>query len=224
MIPPLTKWINDIKVKLGFSRTMTAAGADVVDAVNKHSDQIEELDGYLQVKTLSCSSLDNLKSELLSVVSNLAQYRSAYITFYVSDVTTGFITGENYAGTLYVDYKNGSDLVFSTVVSGKHGEVISIGYDFGTWTINNLKDNVIFRDYNFQNITSTTPGEMIQTTINIAISGYTPVAVTVSSTWDEEQWIHTCKLNNTTAVLKSYHLGSTGSTISGFIKVVYIKV
>lgn len=51
MIPPLTKWINDIKVKLGFSRTMTAAGADVVDAVNKHSDQIANLGDTIALKT-----------------------------------------------------------------------------------------------------------------------------------------------------------------------------
>lgn len=31
---PLAKWIDDIKSKLGFDRTMTATGADVVDAVN----------------------------------------------------------------------------------------------------------------------------------------------------------------------------------------------
>ena len=44
--PPYTKWINDIKTKLGFNRTMTASGADVVDAVNKQSQQIEDLGPY----------------------------------------------------------------------------------------------------------------------------------------------------------------------------------
>lgn len=43
MKPPYTKWINDIKTKLGFNRTMTASGADVVDAVNKQSQQIGTL-------------------------------------------------------------------------------------------------------------------------------------------------------------------------------------
>ena len=38
--PPYTKWINDIKTKLGFNRTMTASGEDVVDAVNKQAQQI----------------------------------------------------------------------------------------------------------------------------------------------------------------------------------------
>lgn len=41
--PPYTKWINDIKTKLGFNRTMTASGADVVDAVNKQAQQIDEV-------------------------------------------------------------------------------------------------------------------------------------------------------------------------------------
>lgn len=41
--PPYTKWINDIKTKLGFSRTMTASGEDVVDAVNKQSASIDDL-------------------------------------------------------------------------------------------------------------------------------------------------------------------------------------
>ena len=41
--PPYTKWINDIKTKLGFTRTMTASGADVVDAVNKQAAEIANL-------------------------------------------------------------------------------------------------------------------------------------------------------------------------------------
>lgn len=44
--PPYTKWINDIKTKLGFNRTMTASGEDVVDAVNKQAQQIEDLGPY----------------------------------------------------------------------------------------------------------------------------------------------------------------------------------
>lgn len=44
--PPYTKWINDIKTKLGFNRTMTASGEDVVDAVNKQADEITDLGPY----------------------------------------------------------------------------------------------------------------------------------------------------------------------------------
>ena len=67
MIPPLTKWINDIKVKLGFSRTMTAAGADVVDAVNKHSDQIGDL---TDLDTTNDYNLVAAINELHSVQNN----------------------------------------------------------------------------------------------------------------------------------------------------------
>ena len=40
--PPYTKWINDIKTKLGFNRTMTASGEDVVDAVNKLTEKADK--------------------------------------------------------------------------------------------------------------------------------------------------------------------------------------
>ena len=40
---PILHYINEIKNKLGFGRTMTASGADVVDAVNRQSDQIGDL-------------------------------------------------------------------------------------------------------------------------------------------------------------------------------------
>ena len=43
---PIPHIINTIKTKLGFDRTMTASGEDVVDAVNKQSQQIEDLGPY----------------------------------------------------------------------------------------------------------------------------------------------------------------------------------
>ena len=43
---PIPHIINTIKTKLGFDRTMTASGEDVVDAVNKQSQQIDELGPY----------------------------------------------------------------------------------------------------------------------------------------------------------------------------------
>ena len=40
---PIPHIINQIKTKLGFDRTLTASGEDVVDAVNKQSQQIGTL-------------------------------------------------------------------------------------------------------------------------------------------------------------------------------------
>lgn len=40
---PIPRFIQEIKTKLGFDRTMTAPGADVVDAVNKQAGQIVTL-------------------------------------------------------------------------------------------------------------------------------------------------------------------------------------
>ena len=51
--PPYTKWINDIKTKLGFNRTMTASGEDVVDAVNK---QYEALNGLLKTTSFTVTT------------------------------------------------------------------------------------------------------------------------------------------------------------------------
>lgn len=43
---PIPHIINTIKTKLGFDRTMTAPGEDIVDAVNKQSQQIDDLGPY----------------------------------------------------------------------------------------------------------------------------------------------------------------------------------
>lgn len=40
---PIPRFIQEIKTKLGFDRTMTAPGEDIVDAVNKQSQQIANL-------------------------------------------------------------------------------------------------------------------------------------------------------------------------------------
>lgn len=41
---PIPHFIQEIKTKLGFDRAMTASGEDVVDAVNKQSQQIGTLE------------------------------------------------------------------------------------------------------------------------------------------------------------------------------------
>ena len=40
---PIPHFINQIKTKLGFDRTLTASGEDVVDAINKQSQQLTNL-------------------------------------------------------------------------------------------------------------------------------------------------------------------------------------
>lgn len=57
--PPYTKWINDIKTKLGFTRTMTASGADVVDAVNKQAEQIGNIALPTTAQTLTGAIAEN---------------------------------------------------------------------------------------------------------------------------------------------------------------------
>ena len=60
--PPYTKWINDIKTKLGFTRTMTASGEDVVDAVNKQADQITDIKDFT----------NTARNHAISVAQNVA--------------------------------------------------------------------------------------------------------------------------------------------------------
>lgn len=50
---PIPHFIQEIKTKLGFDRTMTASGDDVVDAVNKQSRQIEELETGLNASNIT---------------------------------------------------------------------------------------------------------------------------------------------------------------------------
>jgi hypothetical protein len=135
---PVWHFLKQVAAKLGFTRTMTAPGSDVVDAVNRQSDQIVELDGYLQTKSLGCSSLDNLKSNLLSVANSLPYNRAKFITFWNSGVTDVLTYSQNYAGTLYINYKADNKLIFTAIVSGKDGNVVSIGYNNGTWAFNNI--------------------------------------------------------------------------------------
>lgn len=56
---PILHYINEIKNKLGFGRTMTASGADVVDAVNKHSDQIANVNSKTMQANENISDCNN---------------------------------------------------------------------------------------------------------------------------------------------------------------------
>ena len=53
---PIPHIINTIKTKLGFDRTMTAPGEDVVDAVNKQSQQIGTKENKLIGRTVAISA------------------------------------------------------------------------------------------------------------------------------------------------------------------------
>lgn len=79
MIPPLTKWINDIKVKLGFSRTMTADGADVVDAVNKQSDQIGDLEEGLAYVENGTTASENIPAKSFYWHNSILYYTGSLI-------------------------------------------------------------------------------------------------------------------------------------------------
>ena len=63
---PIPHIINTIKTKLGFDRTMTAPGEDVVDAVNKQSQQIGNL-ANLETKT---------KTDLVSAINYINPTRT----------------------------------------------------------------------------------------------------------------------------------------------------
>lgn len=53
---PIPHFIQEIKAKLGFDRTMTASGDDVVDAVNKQSQQIGTKENKLIGRTVAISA------------------------------------------------------------------------------------------------------------------------------------------------------------------------
>ena len=78
--PPYTKWINDIKTKLGFNRTMTASGADVVDAVNKQSQQIDDL----QEQTGN-TPLQTTAQTLSDAVNELNSVRKEFVNVFSGD-------------------------------------------------------------------------------------------------------------------------------------------
>ena len=78
--PPYTKWINDIKTKLGFSRTMTASGEDVVDAVNKQAQQKADIPVIVSV-TVDTAGASMSAADLAKLTSDMV------MCWYVGDKT-----------------------------------------------------------------------------------------------------------------------------------------
>ena len=75
--PPYTKWINDIKTKLGFNRTMTASGVDVVDAVNKQAQQIGDVVLPTTAQTLTGAIKEN-SDEIAELETSKVPYFSQF--------------------------------------------------------------------------------------------------------------------------------------------------
>ena len=78
---PIPHIINTIKIKLGFDRTMTASGEDVVDAVNKQSQQIGDL-----------SQLDVTANNLVGAINGVNSKFSGVQIVKSGTITT---TGDN---------------------------------------------------------------------------------------------------------------------------------
>ena len=95
---PIPHIINTIKTKLGFDRTMTASGEDVVDAVNKQSQQIDNVkaavayveDGNTASRTYTAGQFVLWKGLLYTVKpGGLPQNETISTTTYLDSVTDG---------------------------------------------------------------------------------------------------------------------------------------
>ena len=81
--PPYTKWINDIKTKLGFNRTMTASGEDVVDAVNKQAEQIASL---TPIYTYNTANEVPTANEILTSLSDKPESSTFIIQYWTNNM------------------------------------------------------------------------------------------------------------------------------------------
>ena len=63
------------------------------------------------------------------------------VHYYASATFAPFVTGVNYYGHISVVYKSGGNISFTAFLSSQRKTVISVGYDNGTWYIEELALN-----------------------------------------------------------------------------------
>ena len=157
---PILHYINEIKNKLGFGRTMTADGADVVDAVNKQYDQKANQDGiaiivdgdtasvaipvngYAYVKNnthgLTEGIYQNTSTSAFPVSGGTAD--STVFTTIPIGALNAFLVSET---SFIPQLLNGADswtISASAIESYKYGNIIIIGGTI-TFTLNNPTSN-----------------------------------------------------------------------------------
>lgn len=191
--PPYTKWINDIKTKLGFSRTMTASGEDVVDAVNKQSQQIsklQETDAAFESGLAVIVDGDTASQEV--PVNGYA---------YIKNNTHGLADGL---------YKNTGNSSFP--MSGGMAD-----YNFFTSTTNALNSNIVYHE----RFTVTIQTDIFQP-INTHKDGYTVIAVTLGFAFGYYGFIRNDSGSiDGQLYVKVQNFGNT--PVTAYLNVVYLK-
>ena len=143
--PPYTKWINDIKTKLGFNRTMTASGTDVVDAINKQALQVANLGPY-----------NGLDSDSTTAALSAAQGKALDSKTTVNNYS--FTSGPLFSSVLNCIKINGF-----VIISGYAQNLQALNADtdhligyipdnfVGTWATTGIIDGYLCRIYTYQN-------------------------------------------------------------------------
>lgn len=104
---------------------------------NNGVDTVEQLalNSNIAIKLISASSIDQVKSGLLSAVSS---GKSRTIQIYSTFTGNGFEEYHSYYGTLVSE----SASYFSVNLVDSSGKHLDIGYSNGTWTFNNLSEQI----------------------------------------------------------------------------------
>ena len=142
---PILHYINEIKNKLGFSRTMIASGADVVDAVNKQAGQIVNLQNGI-------AYVENGDTATQKTLYNYGEYILwKGVLYYVSDIN-GIAQGATLAGKVaqpptgglnrVFDHYSSNETIVGTWIDGKpiYRRVLSgtLPSTEGTYTIGTI--------------------------------------------------------------------------------------
>lgn len=106
------------------------------------NDAVTTLNSNLgQFTRFNASSISEMQTNLLSSANALENRQTIVVGFYSSISGDAlFRSGYVYAGNLYINYKVGSELVFSVSLYGPFGENIDISYQNGTWYYTGTKE------------------------------------------------------------------------------------
>lgn len=114
---------------------------NITDAVNAQNQALSNLKNAVNLATIgTISTLDNLKSDLVSVANGMSTGENKPVMFNGTSSTAPFDNGKTYYGTLCVEYKASNNLYFSVLFHSYNGEIVSVGYDRGAWTIEQLAE------------------------------------------------------------------------------------
>ena len=191
------------------------------------SSGVVSINGLQGVVVLDSTNLPVSSSDTRSIYQYISALTlmDANIKDCIAIVENGTTASVNIAEGQYViwqshAYKAVTNISAGDTLSSTNLSALTAG------TVNDLNEKIsnlfVVETVQFA-MASSTNNELIIRSEVMSKAGYTPVSVMVGDSWDNTQWLLSAKFAYTTLYLQALHIGTTASTITVNVKVLWMK-